>query len=108
LDAYPEKRMSCVGGILTISNGKVPNNGFVASVDKHKMKMSISVIVRDEMREVLTTLSSSIDHRIEPDVAEAIVTLRATHLCCKLGFYKVVLKGNAFQVVQALRKECKS
>jgi hypothetical protein len=51
LEAYPEKRMSCVGGILTISDGKVPNNGFVASVDKHKMKMSISVIVRNGIDE---------------------------------------------------------
>jgi hypothetical protein len=88
LEAYPKNRMSCVGGILTISDGKVPNNGFAASVNKHKMKMSIGVIVRNGIGEVLTTLSSSRDHIIEPDVADVIATLRAAHLCCELSFIR--------------------
>jgi hypothetical protein len=39
------------------------------------------------------------DHTTEPNRVEAITALRAVHLCHELGFYKVILKGDALQVV---------
>jgi hypothetical protein len=56
------------------------------------------------MGEVLATLSSPRDYITEPDIAEAIAALRAAYLCQELGFYRVILKGDALKVVQALKK----
>lgn len=68
--------------------------------------MGIGVIIHDSMGKVLVTLSSPKDFIITPDIVEATMALRAVLLTRKLGFYKLVLEGGAFQVVQALRKEC--
>jgi hypothetical protein len=43
----------------------------------------------------VVTLSLPRNHIIEVDIAKALVTLRATHLCRELEFNKVILKCNA-------------
>jgi Iap family predicted aminopeptidase len=53
-------------------------------------------------------LSSPINYITEPDITKALASLRASHLCCELGFNRVILKGDAFQVVQALKKDVNS
>lgn len=59
---------------------KAPKNGFVkinwdTVVDKNRRKMYIGVVVRDDMGEVMATLSAPKYHIIEPDIAEAFVAL---------------------------------
>ena len=49
-----------------------------AAVDKNKWKMGISVIIRDRMGEVLATLSTPKDYIIDPNLAEAMTSLKAT------------------------------
>jgi hypothetical protein len=58
-----------------------PIAGFVkvnwdAYVDKFFIKMSIGVIIRDYVSEVMTTLSEPKYHIIAPDIGEATATLR--------------------------------
>jgi hypothetical protein len=56
---------------------KAPLHGSIkvnwdGSVDRHKMKMGVDVIVRDSMGEVLATLSELKNFIIAHDVAEAM------------------------------------
>ena len=46
------------------------------AINKSKRKMGIGVIVRDNMGEVLATLSSPKDNIIEPVAAEALNDVR--------------------------------
>ncbi|XP_062166703.1 uncharacterized protein LOC133872984 [Alnus glutinosa] len=73
---------------------KVHMDGFVkvnwdAAVENTKKKMGIGVIIRDSKGEV----------------AKAMAALMAENFSRKLGFYKVILGGDALQIVQALGKE---
>jgi hypothetical protein len=79
---------------------KAPLHGSIkvnwdAAMDRHKMKMCIGVIIRDNMGEVLATLYEPRDYIIAPDVVEATTALRAAKFSCELGFYKAVLEGDA-------------
>jgi hypothetical protein len=69
--------------------------------------MYISVIVRDGMGEVKATLSAPEDHIIEFNIVEAFAALRAINFCRELGFYRVILEGDALQVMQVLNKDGK-
>jgi len=89
---------------------EAPMDGFVkvnwdTAVETNKNKMGICVIIRDSKGELLATLSEPKDHIIAPEIAEAISALRAVHFSHGLGFYKVILEGDALQIVQALGKE---
>jgi hypothetical protein len=44
------------------------------------------------------------NHIIEPNITEALVALRLAHLC-HVRFNRVILKGDALQVMQALMKD---
>jgi hypothetical protein len=77
---------------------KAPMNGFVkvnwdAAVDKKKM--GIDVINRDSKGKVLATLAEPQDNIIAPDVAEAMAALRAVNFSSPLGFFKIILEGDA-------------
>lgn len=91
---------------------KGPMNDFVkinlnAAMDKSRRKMGIGVVFRDDKGKVLsTTLVAPKDCIVESNIAEAATTLRTIKLCQELGFQRVDLKGDAFQVVQALNKDC--
>lgn len=67
--------------------------------------MGIGVIIKDNMRQVMAFLSAPRDFIIAPDIVEATAVLKALILTWDLGFIKIVLEGNTFQVVQALRKD---
>lgn len=75
-----------------------------AAVNKQFRKMGIGVILRDSKGDVLATLSSQKEFIIDPVIVEATVALRAVSLVQELGFHKVILKGDAFQLVQVLNK----
>jgi ribonuclease HI len=48
-------------------------------------------------------VSAPKNHIIAPDIAEAVAALRAVTFCRERGFSKVVLEGDALQVVNALK-----
>lgn len=74
-------------------------------MDKRAKKMGIGVIVRDSQSEVLPTLSSPKAFITNPTIAEATATLRAVSFVQELGFFSMILEGDAFQIVQALKKD---
>jgi hypothetical protein len=111
LEAYRTAN-SQIKGVIERDNTKVlcweaPKEDFVkvnwdATVDEHRRKMGIGVIVRDSMGEVLVTLSALKDYIIDPNIAVAMAALRAVLYCGELGFLRVILEVDALQVVQAL------
>jgi hypothetical protein len=83
---------------------KAPLEGFAkinwdAIINGNKMKMSIVVIIKDKMSKVLAKLLKLKDYIIAPNVAKATVALRAAKFSSELGSYKVVLEGDALQIV---------
>jgi hypothetical protein len=64
--------------------------------------MEIGVIIRDKKGEVLATLIELQNNIIAPDVAKSMTALRAINFSCALRFFRIILKGDAFQIV--LRK----
>ena len=68
-------------------------------MDKNTQKMGIGAIVRDSMGDVLATLLAPKDYIIKLDIAKAMEALRVVQFCGEVGFYRVVLEGDALQVV---------
>jgi len=77
-------------------------------IDRSTRKMSVGVIVRDCKEKVLAILSAPKDYIIDHGIAEAIAVLGVTIFCKELGHQRVVLEGDALQVVQVLQKEDKN
>lgn len=40
---------------------------------------------------------------VEPTVAEALATLHAVEFSCELGFYDIIVEGDALQIVNAVK-----
>lgn len=72
-------------------------------MDKITHKMGVGIIVRDNMSKVLAMLSASKVFIISPDIAKAMAALKAITSCRDFGFLKVVPKGDALLIVQALK-----
>jgi len=68
-------------------------------------RFSICVIISDSKCEVLVTFFEHKDHIIALEIAKAMAALKAVNFNHKLSFYKVILEGDALQMVHALRKE---
>ena len=94
---------------MATQHWQAPSWGFVkvnwdTTIDTHSWKMSIRVIIRDPMGEVLATLQSSKQNILDPIVAESFVALRAISFAKERVWQKVVLEGDTLQVVMALKK----
>jgi hypothetical protein len=75
-----------------------------AALDKDTKMMGVGVIVRDERGDVLATLCTTIPFVTDPTIAEAIAAWKAVELGCELGFQRVILEGDALEIVKALRQ----
>jgi hypothetical protein len=82
---------------------KARMGGFVkvnwdAAIETTKKKMGIGIII-------LATLSEHKDNIIAHEIVEAMAALRVVNFNRELGFYKVIVEGDAFKIMQAPRKE---
>lgn len=64
-------------------------------MDKQKERMGIGVRIKDDIGEVLATLSPPKDHIIAFDVTKAMAALQTITFSRELRFYMMVLKGDA-------------
>ncbi|KAF5458623.1 hypothetical protein F2P56_022640 [Juglans regia] len=78
-----------------------------ASVDRVHSRMGVGVVIRNWEGRVTATLRSS--RCIFPDakLAEAMVALRAILLCKQIGISRVMLEGDALNVVKDINSEAK-
>lgn len=87
-----------------------PPVGFVklnwdASVDRKGKKMGIGLIVRDHAGGVVAMACETKDHIQDPAVAEAIAARRGVELSGELGIRRLLLEGDALQIVQAISSD---
>jgi ribonuclease HI len=106
--ATSRQRPQVVANSPTVHRWQVPPAGFVkvnwdAAVDGTHRRMGMGVIVRDPNGEVVAMLSAPRNYITAPDIAEAVAALKAVTFCRELGFSKVILEGDALQVVNALK-----
>ncbi|GLT53434.1 hypothetical protein SLA2020_267040 [Shorea laevis] len=106
--ATSRQRPQVVTDSPTIHRWQAPPKGFVkinwdAAVDLVNHRMGIGVIARDPTGEVVAMMFAPRSHIIVPEIAEAVVALKAVTFCRELGLSKVVLEGDALQIVQALK-----
>lgn len=68
-------------------------------MDKTKNKMGILIIIKDNSREVLVCLSSSLQFQSSPIAVECNTLLRALLLCTELDLQQVTFEGDALVVI---------
>ncbi|KAF5468805.1 hypothetical protein F2P56_012925 [Juglans regia] len=76
-----------------------------ASIDRASSRMGIGVVVTNWEGRVMATLRSS--RKLVPDakLAEAVAALRAVLFCKQLGISRLLLEGDALNVVNDLNRE---
>ena len=89
---------------------KAPKVGFIklnwdAALDERRQRMGFGFIARDHEGNVITAMSGSIPNISCPSVAEALGAWKSVGMCLSLDFSKIILEGDALEVVNALKKE---
>jgi ribonuclease HI len=87
---------------------QAPPEGFVkinwdAAVDSVNCQMGIGIVARNSLGEVVASMFAPKSYIVAPDIAEAVAALRAAKFGRELSFTRVVLEGDALQIVQALK-----
>jgi ribonuclease HI len=90
-----------------------PPEGYVkvnwdASVNKHRNKMGAGVVVRDSNGVVLTMLCTTRKSITSPAVAETVGAWAAVELAKRMGLRRVIFKGDALEIIQALTRDGES
>jgi transcription initiation factor TFIIIB Brf1 subunit/transcription initiation factor TFIIB len=67
--------------------------------------MGASFIVRDHEGKVIAIMCSSMKFIIDPTMVEDYVAWKVVVFCRDLGLKNVILKGDALDIVNVLRKE---
>ncbi|XP_040991018.1 uncharacterized protein LOC121238256 [Juglans microcarpa x Juglans regia] len=75
-----------------------------ASVDKLHCKVGVGAIIRDWEGSVIATLRINRDLYPDPLLAEELAALRAVIFYKDLGLKKVIVEGDALQVVKRIQK----
>lgn len=78
------------------------------AIDKHNHKMGVGVIARDVEGLILASMYTTVPFITDPSVVEAVATWKAVVFCIEKGFQRIYLKGDALEIVQALRQEAPS
>jgi hypothetical protein len=73
------------------------------AIDGQGRCIGIGVIVWDHNGVVLAMLSETMTSIKDPTTAEALAARRGAKLCVSLGITRLILEGDALQIVQALR-----
>jgi hypothetical protein len=76
-----------------------------ASVDWKGKKMGIALIVRDHAGGVVVMACETKEFVHDPAVAEALAAKRGVELSAEWGIQKLLLEGDALQIVQALNSD---
>jgi ribonuclease HI len=74
-----------------------------AAVDINRKRIGFGVIVRNHDGDALAMISETMDLITDPVTAEALAARRAVEVSQTLGLRKIIMEGDALQIVQALR-----
>jgi hypothetical protein len=76
-----------------------------AAVDIPNKKVGVGVVVRDEGGNFLASLATTVPFIVDPVVAEAVAAWKAVSFSRDLGLQRVIFKGDALEIVNALGQE---
>jgi ribonuclease HI len=71
-------------------------------VDK-RGRIGYDLIIRDFEGIVLAAQSTTKNFLVTPEVAEALTALHDVETCKELGFYDIILEGDALQIVNPIK-----
>jgi phosphotransferase system IIA component len=74
-------------------------------VDKNRRRARLGVIIRNSSGGVVAMLCETIDHILDLAIAESLAARRGAELGLSLGLRKVILEGDALEIVGILNKE---
>lgn len=74
-----------------------------AFVNKKHDRISLGIVARDYEGFVLAARRTIRNFLVESAVAEALATLHAMELSKEIGFNDIILKGDALQIVKAIK-----
>jgi ribonuclease HI len=74
-----------------------------AAVDKKNGHIGLGIVVRDYEGVVLAAWSTTKNFLANHFVAEALLAFHAVELCRERGFFDILLKGDALQIVNAVK-----
>ncbi|XP_042950057.1 uncharacterized protein LOC122282168 [Carya illinoinensis] len=74
-----------------------------ATVDRVNCKIGIGVVIRDSQGRIYASLKSPKDSFPNAHLAESLAALRAVTFCKRLSLARVILEGDAQQVVKAIQ-----
>lgn len=72
-------------------------------MDKGLRIVGIELILRDHEGKVFAACSLTKNFLVDPTVAEARTALQALEFCRKMGFFDIVIEGDALQIVNEIQ-----
>ncbi|XP_040996078.1 uncharacterized protein LOC121242252 [Juglans microcarpa x Juglans regia] len=78
---------------------------FDATVDLKNRRIGIGIVVRDCNGEAMAAVCTRKDHVFSPFIAECLALKRSIELCKELGFWSVMMEGDAKGVIEAMLAE---
>jgi ribonuclease HI len=72
-------------------------------LDKKHGRIGYFLIIRDFEEIVLVARSTTRNFLVTPEVAEVLTALYNVETCKEMGFYDIILGGDALYIVQAIK-----
>jgi hypothetical protein len=76
-----------------------------AALDQSSNSMGVGVIALDEWGSVVASMCDIIPFITDPTIAEAVAASKAVVFCSEQCFQRIILEGDALEIVQGLRQE---
>jgi len=74
-----------------------------AAADKKKRRIGLGIVVRDYEGVVLAARSTTKNFLANHVVTEGLVAFHAVELWREIGFFDIILEGDALQIVNAVK-----
>ena len=78
---------------------------FDGAVFKESNSAGIGVVIRDDLGQVMTSMSESVHLPSSVDEVEALTAVRAIYFAQEVGFSSIILEGDSERVIKSLRSE---
>ena len=72
---------------------------------KESNSAGIGVVIRDDLGQVMTSMSESVHLPSSVDEVETLAAVRAIYFAQEVGFSSIILEGDSERVIKSLRSE---
>ena len=78
---------------------------FDGAVFKESNSAGIGVVIRDDLGQVMASMSESVHLPSSVDEVETLAAVRAIYFAQEVGFSSIILEGDSERVIKSLRSE---